>query len=259
MYQKKLVWLLCATILSSQPAFAEEEEKESLATAMPAATVAPELKASSLTLDVAIAKALAQSPRLQGFGSGVEVARGEYRQSSARQNPEVGVQAENVGGDGSYKGFDSAEVTYGVSQLIEIGGKISARENIAGKGVEIADLDYQAAALDLIRDVTTSYAATVAAEENVRLAMEQKELAEDVLKSVSVRVNAAAAPLIQRSRAEVERSTAAIALDTALRERDTARKEKDFARSDAIRKALADAAIEVADSPTGSTWRIGPV
>jgi cysteinyl-tRNA synthetase len=48
-------------------------------------------------------------------------------------------------------------------------------------------------------------------------------------------------------------------IEKALRERDDARKSKDFARSDAIRKDLADAGIEVADSPTGSTWRIGAI
>ncbi|MFO0592411.1 MAG: cysteine--tRNA ligase [Polyangiaceae bacterium] len=48
-------------------------------------------------------------------------------------------------------------------------------------------------------------------------------------------------------------------IDAAVRERDEARKNKDFARGDAIRKALADDGIEVADAPTGSTWRIGPL
>lgn len=59
----------------------------------------------------------------------------------------------------------------------------------------------------------------------MRLTTEQKALAEDVLKSVSVRVGAAAAPLIQKNRAEVERScSATIALDKAQRERDITRK-----------------------------------
>jgi len=219
MYKKQVLWLLCATILSSQPAFAVDAVEADAAPAplaVPATT--PQLKASGLTLDTAIAKALAGSPRLQAFGSGIAAAKGEYRQSSAWVNPEIGVEAENIAGKGQYKGFDSADVTYGVTQLIEIGGKISARENIAGKGLEIASLEQQGAALDVIRDVTTAYATAVAAEENVRLATEQKELAEDVLKSVSVRVNAAAAPLMQKSRAEVERSTATIAQDKATRE-----------------------------------------
>ncbi len=175
---------------------------------------------SSLTLESAITTALAQSPRLKAFNSNVSAAKGELRQSGAWENPEIGVEAENIAGDGPYKGFDSAEVTYGLSQTLQIGGKISARENIAGKGLEIASLDYQSATLDVIRDVTVAYAEAIAAQENVRLAKEQKELAEDVLKSVSVRVGAAAAPLIQKSRAEVEAATALIAYERTLKERD---------------------------------------
>jgi len=194
------VWLLCATMLTSAPAYAEPDKQTD---ASPPAAVAAPVKATGFTLDDAIAKALVQSPRLKAFGSGVAAAKGEQRQAGAWVNPEVGVEAENVAGQGAYKGFDSAEVTVGVTQEITIGGKISARENIAGKGLEIASLDEQAATLDVIRDVTTAYADVVAAEENVRLATEQKELAVDVLKSVSVRVGAAAAPLIQKSRAEL--------------------------------------------------------
>ncbi|MDX1975874.1 MAG: TolC family protein [Rickettsiales bacterium] len=175
---------------------------------------------SAFTLDNAITKALADSPRLKAFNSNVAAAKGELRQSGAWENPEIGVEAENIAGDRNYKGFDSAEVTYGLSQTLQIGGKISARENIAGKGLEIASLDYQSAALDVIRDVTTAYAEAIAAQENVRLAKEQKELAEDVLKSVSVRVGAAAAPLIQKSRAEVEAATALIAYERTLKDRD---------------------------------------
>ena len=48
-------------------------------------------------------------------------------------------------------------------------------------------------------------------------------------------------------------------IDASVRERDDARKNKDFARSDAIRKTLGDAGIEVSDSPTGSTWRLSAV
>lgn len=221
MYQKQILWLLCATILTTQSAFAVDNAKVN--TDKPV-TSEQKQKASGLTLEGAIAKALEQSPRLQAFGSGVAAAKGEYRQSGALPNPELSVQAENIAGDGQYKDFASAEVTYGISQELEIGGQRSARRSIAGKGLEITTLEYQAAALDVIRDVTAAYADAVAADEAVRLASEQKALAGDVLKSVSARVGAAAAPLIQKSRAEVELSTTAIALDTATRERDIAHK-----------------------------------
>lgn len=221
-------WLLCATILSVQPALAEETILEAtVSNDQPAAALveSPAVRPAGFTLKEAINKALIQSPRLKAFGSGVAAAKGEQSQAGAWANPQIGVQAENVSGSGSYKGFNSAEVNYGVTQQFLIGGKLSAQKDIAGRGVEIASLDEQSAALDIIRDVAITFADTVAAEENVRLATEQKALAEDVLKSVSTRVNAAAAPLVQKSRAEVERSTATIALDKANRERDIARKK----------------------------------
>ena len=203
MLQKKIMWLFCAALLAIWPLFATAQ----------------------ITLDDAIARALAQSPRLQAFGSGVAVARSEQKQAGTWANPEISVEAENIAGNGAYSRLNSAEVTYGISQQFQLGGKISARKTIAGKGLEIARLEYQAAALDVIKEVTIAYAELIAAEENVRLATEQKQLADEVLRSVNLRVNAAAAPLIQQSRAEVERATAAIALDTALSERDIARKK----------------------------------
>lgn len=220
MYQKLSLWLLSATLLFGTTAFAEEPEVP-IQPSTPSIVV--EEKSSSLSLEEAVSRALAWSPRLKAFSSSIEASKGELLQSGAWQNPEIGLEAENFAGSGPYNGFDSAEVTYGVTQQLEIGGKIPARKKIAGKGLEIASIDQQVATLDLIRDVTVAYAEAVAAEETVRLASEQKDLAADVLKSVGIRVNAAAAPLIQRSRAEVERSTTAIALDIAMRERDISR------------------------------------
>lgn len=221
MYPKRASWLLCATILTSLPVFAENTAKPG---PTPPANMAVAKKQKGLSLDHAITEALELSPRQQAFGSGVAAAKGEYLQSGALHNPELSVQAENIAGGGAYKDFASAEVTYGISQELEIGGQRTARRSIAGRGLEIASLEYQATALDVIRDVTAAYADAVAADENVRLAGEQKALAGDVLKSVSAKVGAAAAPLIQQSRAEVELSAAAIALDTATRERDIAHK-----------------------------------
>ncbi len=47
-------------------------------------------------------------------------------------------------------------------------------------------------------------------------------------------------------------------IDARLEERQQARANKDFARSDAVRKELEALGIEVADGPTGTTWRINP-
>ncbi|HVK66494.1 MAG TPA: hypothetical protein VM694_18555, partial [Polyangium sp.] len=46
-------------------------------------------------------------------------------------------------------------------------------------------------------------------------------------------------------------------ITTQVEERRQARQAKDFARADVIRKELEALGIEVADNPTGTTWRIG--
>lgn len=213
--------LVCAS-LSSSPACARD--KSAGADRDPAATASAKKEPERLSLDGAVARALAQSPRLQAFRSAVSAAAGERRQAGARQNPEVSYSKQNFAAGPAYKVLSPGQDVYGISQLVEIGGKISARQQVADKGLEIASLEHEAAALDLIRDVTVAYAEAVSAEENVRLAAEQKSLAEEVLKSVTTRVDAAAAPQIQKSRADVERHAASIAFDTAKRERDIAHK-----------------------------------
>ncbi len=87
----------------------------------------------------------------------------------------------------------------------------------------MATIEEEAARLDVIRDTTIAFMTAVAAEASVDIATEQKDLAADVLQTVNRRVSAAAAPLIQKSRSEVEYASAALTLDKAHRERDAAR------------------------------------
>lgn len=172
-----------------------------------------------ITLDDAIRHALANSPRVKASRAIEAASRGERRQAGALPNPQVSYSKQNVKAGGAYKVVSPGQSVYEVSQLVEVGGKRSARKDIADKGVQIARLESQGTTLDLIRDVTIAYAEAVASEEIVRLATEQKALADDVLHSVAARVDAAASPLIQKSRAEVERAAAAVVLDSAKRER----------------------------------------
>ncbi len=219
MYQKKLMWLLCATILSSQPAFAEESSKAETAATPPVESITlPEQKSGGLTLDDAIAKALASSPRLKSARAGILASEGEHLQAGAVPNPELGVQAENFSGSGRYGGFDGSEVTLGVSQVIELGGKRSGRVAVAEREVAISRLGQTAERLYVIRDTTGAYANAVAAQEMLKLAAEQKELASDLFKEVRERVDAAREPLIQKSKAEITVSTANFAHERAERE-----------------------------------------
>ena len=225
-------YLLSATILSSA-AYAEDAQllaqantdnpsAEAPVAATPTMPLPPQ-KGGIITLDAAIQKALANSPRLKASEAAALASKGERRQAGLWVNPEASVGAENVGGKGQYRGIDSAEITYGVSQLIEIGGKRSARVNVAEQGMTLASFDYQAARLDLIRDVQLAYADAIAAQEQVEITNEQQSLAKEVLDVVNQRVGAAREPLIQKSKAEVTLSSSIIAHDKAERALVTAK------------------------------------
>ena len=204
---KKLVyvWLL-AILLSSNAGFAAERGKP-------------------LSLSAAIEKALAGSPRLKASNEARLASQGERTQAGMLPNPALSVEAENFAGRGAYRGVDSAETTVGVSQLIELGGKRAARQAMADGGVALSTQELEGARLDTIRDVTIAYADAVATAEQLKLAQAQKKLAAEVLESVTKRVNAAAEPLIQKSKAQVAYSIAEIALDKAERNHELARQK----------------------------------
>lgn len=202
MYRKLFSGMLCTSILFTTPVMAAEK----------------------LTLSTAIQKAVAHSPRLQSAKAGQLASQGERRQAGLWQNPELEVTAENIAGSGSYRGVSSAEVTYGVSQPFEIGGKRSARKEMATHSVTLADYDYRAAELDVVREAMQAFTDAVAAAEEVTLAKQQQKLAGEMLKSVSERVNAAREPLIQKSKANVAVATSRIALEKAERSQEATRK-----------------------------------
>lgn len=208
-------WLVAAAVLNG-PVWAQ---------GTPSAPAAVTARGQTVSLQAAISRALANSPQLKSAESAMLASEGERRQAGMPPNPEIGLEAENVAGRGPYKGTDAAEISFGVSQRIETGGKRAARRQAAGKSYEIAAYDYSAARLDLIRDVTIAYADAVAAQEEARLAGDQRKLAGDVLQSVASRVAAAAEPLIQKSKAEVALATSENAYSKALRELEIAKKK----------------------------------
>lgn len=178
-----------------------------------------------VTLDDAIKKALDASPRLQSVTAGLDAAKGAEEQAGYWQNPSIGFEAENVAGSGNFSGTDSAEYTLGINQTVEIGGKRGARQNAARAFRESANVDVLAERLNLERDVHIAYEEVLAEAEAVKLAYEMEKLAKSVLGSVSKRVNAAAEPEIQRSKAEVAYSTSVIAREQEERQLEVAKQK----------------------------------
>lgn len=180
----------------------------------PPESVAPK---NLLSLEEAINLALENSPMLQAQMSRQKVTKANVDQASALPNPELSVEAENIMGDGAYSGFDSAEMTYGVAQLIELPGKRSSRINVANNEVIRGSYEAEAAKLDLIQNVTIAFAEAVTAKETAKVLLDENELAQSVYESVAAKVEAGKEPPIQQKKAQVSLSNTRIAADRAER------------------------------------------
>lgn len=219
----RLNFLLSATMLSfaliSPAAFAEDAQPAAPAVEPAPVAAKPALVASGgVDLRTAIERALKGSPRIKSAESAAAASQGERTQAGLWSNPEIGVQAENIAGGGRYTGVDSAEITYGVSQVIEIGGKRSGRVAVAEQDMALSRYAQTAEFFAVTHDASVAYANAVAAQEMLALATEQKEVAEGLFKEVRERVDAAREPLIQKSKAQITVSTANFAHERAERE-----------------------------------------
>lgn len=172
----------------------------------------------TISLSDAIDKSLIYSTRLKSSALTIKATTGNLSQAGSRPNPELSIDFDNFLGSGNYRLANSAELTYGLSQIIELGAKRSRRITVAQQELATSQLSQEAQKLDVIRDTTLAYANAIAAQELLKLASEQKLLAEELSKEVGSRVVAAREPLIQRSKAEIAVFTARFAFERAERE-----------------------------------------
>lgn len=179
---------------------------------------------TALTLDQAITQAIQNAPEIAKSTALIKAADGATRQSTAWSNPQLALEAENIGGSGAYKGYDSAETTASVSQLIEIGGKRSARRAMAERDQALAQIEQKAETLNVVRQVKIAFARVAASQERLNLAKQQSGLANDILGGVKRRVDAAADPLYQKNKARIALASSELELKKAQREQTTALK-----------------------------------
>ncbi|MDW3094692.1 MAG: TolC family protein [Gammaproteobacteria bacterium] len=156
-----------------------------------------------LTIENAIGRALEFTPRLQSAASRMDAAQGAQLQASLLPNPELAFEAENFSGNDDFGSTNSAEYTLSLNQKIELGGKRDARKQVAQASYAVAQEGLSIERLNIIKDVHSAYVNVLANTQSVKLAIEQEQLAKDILANVSKRVQSAAESAIQQSKAEV--------------------------------------------------------
>lgn len=163
---------------------------------------APEPK-GELTLQEALSLALENNPRLEAFSWTVRAAEARALQAGLLPNPEFDLEGENVAGTGELRGFDAAETTLQLAQLIETGAKRVKRRRVATLDARLSGWDYEAARIGVADDVTRAFVAVLAAQERLQLSEELLRAAQEALTSVQARVREGAASPVERARAQV--------------------------------------------------------
>lgn len=170
------------------------------------------------TLDDAIRVGEANSPRIRAANARREGASGDRMQAGAWPNPELFVDAENFAGSKEYRGTNNIELTAGLSQRIEIGGKRQARIDAADAGLTLASHDRNADQLSLREDIARAYVNTLYSARVVELEGERLKNAQSLAGAVRERVQNGREPPIQSRKTDITLAAAQVASQKAQRE-----------------------------------------
>ncbi|MHC5060254.1 MAG: TolC family protein [Planctomycetota bacterium] len=159
-----------------------------------------------LTLGQVLALTLMNNPELKVFSLKIRAAQARKLQAGLWPNPELNVEVEEVGGTGERRGFDAAETTIQLKQLIELGDKSGKRKKVASFEEELASIDYQNKRLEVFSEAAKAFVSVLKAQEKVRLSNEILNLSAESLETVEKRVNAGKDSPLQQTRSSVAHS-----------------------------------------------------
>jgi len=163
-----------------------------------------------ITLEDAIALALARSPELGVFPYDLRAADARVLTAGLRPNPQLEIEIEDVGGRRERSGFDAAQTTVQVGQPLELGGKRAKRTHVASLDKELVQWDYKSARLDVVHETARAFVATLAAQERLAWAERLLALSRQAQSAVAQRVKAGKDSPVEELRADVALSESRI-------------------------------------------------
>ncbi|TFG94041.1 MAG: TolC family protein [Myxococcales bacterium] len=158
----------------------------------------------------ALAAALLRNPELAAEAYEVRAREAALVQAGAYPNPTLSVEVEDFAGSGEYRGFQNAQTTVLLGQLIELGGKRVTRLGLATAERDLASWDYEARRIDVLVRVASAFVDVLAAQERHRLADEALELARAMQRVASLRLRAGVGSPAEEIRAGVEVDVAGV-------------------------------------------------
>jgi outer membrane protein TolC len=185
-----------------------------------------ETQKNALTLEQSIAIALEQNPLILSSLNQYQASLARINQAKAWAQPSL-----NFDSDLQTKLFNfpgSGESYIGLSQTIEFPGKIGVRGKIAAKESEEIFSDINLLKLDLTFQVKQAFYSLLLAEEKMKYAEQDLELAQDFLNKAELKHAAGAVAKVEVLRAHVEVSKAANAVRVAVNEVRLAKAQMNF-------------------------------
>lgn len=156
-----------------------------------------------ISLQQSLGLALLANPDLKAFSWQVRAFEAAQLQASLNPNPEFSLLVEDIGGSGPMRQFDGAETTLLLNQLIEVGGKRQKREHVASLDKKIAGWDYEGKRIAVFSDVTKAYVAVLSAQQRLKLNAELLQLSEELVETVTGRVQAGKDAPLEETKAQV--------------------------------------------------------
>jgi len=176
-----------------------------------------------LSLGQAVALALLRSPDLAAFAWQVRAREARVIQAGAHPNPELRLSVEELGTNRE-EITGGEQTTIQLGQLVELGGKRSARTQVASRKRDVAGWDYEIKRINVLGRVSHSFIEVLSAQSRVALAEETVRLADQSAAVVSERVKGGKASPVEETKATVALATAQIGLDRTRRELQAARR-----------------------------------
>jgi outer membrane protein, heavy metal efflux system len=179
--------------------------------------------AEIVTLEQAIAKAIAAAPLLKADDAAIAGARAGRVQADVRPNPSVTVEAENFVGTGPYNVLGQAEITATYNQPIERGGKRAARVTLADKEIDVAQASANVTRLDLAASVQRAFFDVLIAKDVLRISQFRLATERTLQTEALRRVRGYKDPLFVETRAAARVASARIGVEQAEFRMDAAR------------------------------------
>ena len=196
-----------------------------LACAAPLMGVAAPAASQTLTLASAIEQTLASNPELRVYRPRLDADRARAAQAALKPPLELQAEVQDAFGTGRASGFDIAETTFALSQVVELGGKRERRTDAATASTALIEAERAAAELDVLAEVTRRFIHVASDQEQLALTLRATALAEDNVTATAARVAAARAPDVELRRARVTRARVGVEQEHAEHELLTSRRK----------------------------------